>query len=89
MPTTLPRTQITHTPPVHHALDVAAREWPQERNKPGVLLVNLVVKAASDLEAQQAQRRRARQARLRAVAGRFPGLYPPQYLDEIRQGWPA
>jgi hypothetical protein len=88
MPTILPRTQITHTPPIQHALDIAQREWPEDGQQPGMLLSRLAIKAADDLETAQQQRRAVRRARLLTAAGRFTGAYPADYLDELRQGWP-
>jgi hypothetical protein len=44
MPTTLPRTNITHTPRIQRALDVASRRWPNEPD--GKLLVRLVTLGA-------------------------------------------
>ena len=88
MPTALARTQVTHTPMIQHALDVARQEWPDDADRDGRLLARLLTKAAEDLEAAQEERREVRRARLLAAAGRFTGTYPSGYLEEIREGWP-
>jgi len=41
MPTTLPRTYITHTPQVQRALEVARRRWPNE-SRDSALIANLL-----------------------------------------------
>ena len=87
MPTTQQRSQVTHTPPIQHALEVAAVEWPRDANKPSALLSRLAVQAAENLEAAQAKRRDQRLATIRARAGRFHGVYGKDYLTEIREGW--
>ena len=88
VPTTLPRTQITHTPQVRHALRIAAQEWPEAANRPGVLLTRLATKAADELEKNQDAVWEARLARREAVAGKFAGMYPEGYLEELRAGRP-
>ena len=57
MPTTLPRTTITHTPLVQRALGLAAGAWPEDANSSRALLLNLINEGARtvrdrELEAQ-------------------------------------
>ncbi|MCL2594702.1 MAG: hypothetical protein FWD83_04190 [Promicromonosporaceae bacterium] len=54
MPTTLPRSAVTHTPRIQHALAVAAARWPEAAGKPGVLLANLAVEGAQRIERELA-----------------------------------
>ncbi|MCL1899066.1 MAG: hypothetical protein FWG11_00835 [Promicromonosporaceae bacterium] len=51
MPTTLPRTQVTHTPDVERALQVAHTRWPDE-SRASVLIARLAAEGA-DVVAQQ------------------------------------
>ena len=80
---------MTHTPPIQHALEVAAIEWPRDANKPSALLSHLAVHASESLEAAQKARRAERLETIRARAGRFNGVYGNGYLTEIREGWNA
>ncbi|MCL1800437.1 MAG: hypothetical protein FWG25_03615 [Promicromonosporaceae bacterium] len=42
MPTSLPRTQVTHTPEVADALRIAATRWPDDASRPARLIANLI-----------------------------------------------
>jgi hypothetical protein len=87
MPTARPRHFVTETDDLAEALDEAATRWP------GVSRAQLVVKLALEghRAAQQAhdQRRRRRLAALRKQSGVLAGVYGPNFLDELRQEWPA
>lgn len=86
MPTTRPRHQITETPVVAHALDVAARQWPAEpRSK---LLLRLVQAGAAALEGAQDEVTRNRQAAIDASSGKYADAFSEDYLAPLRQDWP-
>ncbi|MEU2201461.1 hypothetical protein [Isoptericola sp. NPDC019482] len=85
MPTTNPRTQVTHTAPVRHALDVAAKRWPGE--KQSVLLTRLIEAGAESIESTAKSDSEARRRKARELAGKYEGVYGPGYLDELREGW--
>lgn len=86
MPTTLPRHQITETPAVAHALDVAARRWPgQPRSK---LLLRLLDVGSSALEQERNEEIRRRADAVRASSGKYSDLFGDNYLAELRQDWP-
>lgn len=86
MPTTKPRHQVTETPAVARALDVAARRWPEKpRSK---LLIELVRVGGSVLEQEQAGQVRARQAAVAASSGKYAGAFGADYLAELRGDWP-
>lgn len=86
MPTTLHRTQVTHTEPVKRALGVAAKQWPGQKDS--ALLLRLIDEGARAIEARQARQAQERRERVLALAGKYTGVYGPGYLDEVRQGWP-
>jgi len=86
MPTALHRIQVTQTPPVAHALEVAAKEWPDAPR--AELIARLMERGAQSVEAARAERRIARRAALEQSQGSFAGAYPPGYLDELRKDWP-
>ncbi len=86
MPTKRPRTNITHTPQVQHALEVARTHWPSEHRE-NALLLNLLEAGAKAIEASDEFATERRVERIREVAGKHTGLYGPGYLDELREGW--
>lgn len=86
MPTTRPRHQITETSDVVHALDVAARRWPQEpRSK---LLLRLVQAGSTALEEERTEVARDRLAAIEATSGKYADVFTDDYLAELRQDWP-
>jgi len=89
MPTSRPRHVITETEAVARALDDAAKQWPEEREHRGRLIVRLVEeghRALGQSSRHQAARRREAIAR---TSGVLTGLYGPNYLDKLRRDWPA
>lgn len=86
VPTTRPRHQITETPDVAHALDVAARRWPSEpRSK---LLLRLVQAGSAALEQERTEAARNRVAAIDATSGKYGDVFPDDYLAELRRDWP-
>lgn len=86
MPTTRPRTQVTHTRAVEQALEIARSRWPDE--SPSALLMHLVVRGGQAIQDEQSQREIDRRAAVDAAVQRLAGIYPDGYLHELRGDWP-
>lgn len=87
MPTVRPRHQITETPSVAQAIDLAAQRWPGEpRSK---LLLRLLAAGKDALEQGDQQFNEAHRAAVMSSSGKYPDAFGPDYLDELRQDWPA
>lgn len=87
MPTTRPRYQVTETPEVAHALDIAAKRWPNEpRSK---LLLRLVDVGSGALEHEQHAQNEMHHAAVSASSGRYPEAFGTDYLGDLRADWPA
>lgn len=85
MPTALTRIQVTATPPVARALEIAEQEWPgMPRSEQ---LARLAELGAERVEASRAERRAARRRVLQETRGSID--YPPDYLERLREEWSA
>ncbi|MDQ2788527.1 MAG: hypothetical protein DLM60_14965 [Pseudonocardiales bacterium] len=85
MPTARPRHQITETPDVAHALDLAARRWPSEPRS--TLLLRLVHAGRIALEQGQNEMIHKRQDAIDASSGKYADAFSDDYLAELRQDW--
>lgn len=88
MPTTRPRYPITETPEISEALAVAARRWPDDRDKPRLLLLHLIAEGADAVRAEKDARIAKRREAIERTAGSATDLFPPGYLEELREDWP-
>ncbi|WP_157981542.1 hypothetical protein [Protaetiibacter intestinalis] len=87
MPTSLPRIQVTRTPRVDQALELAAAEWPGVPR--AELVTRLLEEGAASLSATGTARRAQRRAALEQTRGSLAAVFPPGYLEELREDWPA
>lgn len=86
VPTTRPRHQITETPAIARAIDLAARHWPDEpRSK---LLRRLVDAGGVALEAADGDDVRRRIKAVEASSGKYADAFSADYLAELRRDWP-
>lgn len=89
VPTSRPRHTLTETDRLATALDEAARRWPEDAGSRSRLLLRLV---EAGQHAISEERARASTRRLKAVErthGQFRGVYGPDYLERLRNEWPA
>ena len=87
MPTTRPRHFVTETDDLAQALDEAAARWPGLSR--AQLLVQLALEGHRAAQDEHEVRRRRRLAALRKHSGALAGIYGPNYLDNLREEWPA
>jgi len=80
---------LTETDEVADALRDAAQRWPEDRERPAKLLLDLVREGhraiAADADCATARRRAA----IKRTSGVLPDVYPPGYLERLRDDWPA
>ena len=86
MPTALPRFQVTETPEVARALQLAEQAWPElpraERVK---RLLELGAEAAANDDEERVSLRREA---IRETSGMFTGYYETDHLQKLRDEWP-
>lgn len=88
MPTTRPRHSITETESIAHALDVAARAWPELDNDRPALLRRLIELGAAQADSAVEHALAARLAAIRETGGALTGMYPPGERERLRAEWP-
>ncbi|HVW81787.1 MAG TPA: hypothetical protein VHB69_12695 [Mycobacteriales bacterium] len=89
MPTTRPRHVVTETDQLARALDDAARRWPEDRDSRSRLLLHLVEEGHRVVVGEADSRRRARLAAIKRTSGSLAGVYDGDYLERLREDWPA
>jgi hypothetical protein len=83
MPTSKPRYMVTDTGEVADMLDVAARRWPEVRDRKALLL-RLAAQGRKEIEREGA----ARRAAIAETAGMLSGVYRTDELERLREDWP-
>lgn len=89
VPTSRARYTVTETEDVARALDRAAHHWPKDASRRGQLLVHLIHEGNRALENADDEQRHQRQAAVQRTAGALTGVYPPDYLQHLRDDWPS
>ena len=82
MPTTRQRHLLTETDDIAQAIDAAAASYPGQSRAD--ILRQLVRVGAEALANEHGTRRRT----VIEHAGRYPDLFSPGYLEELREDWP-
>jgi hypothetical protein len=80
---------LTETDEVTDALRDAARRWPEDRERPAKLLLDLVREGHRAITVDEDQAVTKRLAALDRTAGVLTGTYPPNALERLRDDWPA
>lgn len=88
MPTTRARHVITETDAVERAIDAAAKRWPADAGRRGLLLVRLVEEGHRALLEERERRLDERRRAIRETSGILTGVYPADYLRKLRDEWP-
>ena len=87
MPTTRPRYQVTETPAVARALDLAAKRWPNDTRSQ--LLTRVLSVGRETLERAEQARHADHVRAVRSSSGKYAGAFSADYLTELREDWPA
>jgi hypothetical protein len=88
MPTTRPRLTITETDEVAQALDAAAARWPEVRSR-RELLLRLVEQGRAVIDRARADEAARRRDAIQRTSGALTGAYETDYLERLRDDWPA
>jgi hypothetical protein len=80
---------LTETDEVADALRVAARRWPEDRERPAKLLLDLVREGCRAIAGDEDRAIAERLAAIDRTAGALTGAYPPGSLERLRDDWPA
>lgn len=87
MPTARPRHFVTETDDLAAALDAAAAQWPN-LSRPQ-LLVQLALEGHQSVQHAHDERHHRKLAAVREHSGALTGAYATDYLDRLREEWPA
>ena len=88
MPTARPRHSITETDEISRALEAAAQRWPEDRERPGKLLLDLVREGHHAITTGAERASDKRRAAIVETGGALTGTYPAGYLEQLRGDWP-
>jgi hypothetical protein len=88
MPTTRPRLTITETDELADALDAAAARWPEIGSR-RELLLRLVEEGRCVLDRERGEASARRRDAVHRTSGALTGAYEPDYLERLRDDWPA
>lgn len=88
MPTARARHSITETDEISRALAAAAQRWPDDRERPGKLLLDLVREGHRAITTDAERASNERRAAITRTGGALTGTYPAGYLERLRGDWP-
>jgi hypothetical protein len=80
---------ITESDALAKAIDDAARLWPEVKDERAELLRRLIDRGIESVEAEFNKQIEARRKAVMEVAGSLSGIWPENYLEELRAEWPA
>jgi len=87
MPTRRARHSITESDDLARALDDAADRWPEDRDARARLLVRLAREGHVAIQERADGEIEDRRAAVHATSGALTGVYPKDYLDDLRGDW--
>ncbi len=79
---------ITESDALAKAIDDAARLWPELADERAELLRRLLDRGIEAVEAEHNERLEARRKAVLEVAGSLSGIWPANWREELRAGWP-
>jgi hypothetical protein len=89
MPTARPRHVVTETDDIAAALADAAQAWPDAHGNKNALIRRLVQAGHQSLRHSHQRTIDKRLEQLDHAAGSLTGMYDANYLQQLRQDWPA
>jgi hypothetical protein len=81
-------TALTRSDDVAEAIDLATERWPETPSR-GELLLRLVEQGRSVIERERDEEAERRREGVRRTSGALTGVYEPDYLERLRDDWPA
>ena len=79
---------ITESDALAKAIDDAARLWPEVKDERAELLRRLIDRGIESVEAEFNGQIKARRKAVMEVAGSLSGIWPANWREEMRAGWP-
>lgn len=79
---------ITESDALAKAIDDAARLWPEDKDERAELLRRLIDRGIESVEAEFNEQIEARRKAVMEVAGSLSGIWPANWREEMRAGWP-
>jgi hypothetical protein len=79
---------ITESDALAKAIDDAARLWPEVKDERAELLRRLIDRGIESVEAEFNEQIEARRKAVMEVAGSLSGIWPANWREEMRAGWP-
>lgn len=88
MPTAQPRHTIIETDEISRALEGAAQRWPDDRERPEKLLLDLIREGHRAITPGFEWASEDRRTAIIDTSGALTGSYPDGYLEQLRDDWP-
>jgi hypothetical protein len=79
---------ITETDEISQAIDAAALMWPDAKKNRAELLRRLIAEAHTSIDARVNDRVGAKRKAILEGAGKFSGMWPANWREELRDDWP-
>jgi hypothetical protein len=79
---------ITESDALAKAIDNAARLWPEVKDERAELLRRLIDRGIESVEAEFNEQIEARRKAVMELAGSLSGIWPANWREELRAGWP-